>query len=74
MCELRSALAQESDGAGKLRRGGHGPAPSRRTINAANRLALALRLWNEARDPRGTMVADYLASRGLSLPTTLPAT
>jgi putative DNA primase/helicase len=36
--------------------------------NAADRSALALRLWNEARNPRGTVVADYLASRGLTLP------
>ena len=35
--------------------------------NAANRSAFALRLWNEARDPGGTMVAGYLASRGLPL-------
>jgi hypothetical protein len=34
----------------------------------ANRSELALRLWNEARDPRGTTVADYLASRSLMLP------
>jgi putative DNA primase/helicase len=30
--------------------------------------AFALRLWNEAIDPRNTIVTDYLASRGLSLP------
>ncbi len=36
--------------------------------HAADRSALALQLWNEARDPRGTLVADYLASRGLTLP------
>jgi hypothetical protein len=35
--------------------------------DADYRSALALRLWNEARDPRGTMVTDYLASRGLTL-------
>ena len=35
--------------------------------NAANRSAFALRLWNEARHPGGTMVAGYLASRGLPL-------
>jgi hypothetical protein len=28
----------------------------------------ALRLWSEARDPRRTVVADYLASRALTLP------
>jgi Toprim domain len=33
-----------------------------------HRSALALRLWNEARDPRSTVVANYLASRGLTLP------
>ncbi len=36
--------------------------------DAGNRSELALQLWNEARDPLGTMVADYLASRGLTLP------
>jgi hypothetical protein len=35
--------------------------------DAAKRLALALRIWNEAHDPRGTVVAHYLASRGLIL-------
>lgn len=28
----------------------------------------ALGLWHEARDPRGTVVANYLSSRGLALP------
>src|SRR5262249_26729067 len=32
------------------------------------RIASSLRIWDEARDPRGTVVADYLASRGLALP------
>jgi hypothetical protein len=32
------------------------------------RSALALRLWNQSRDPRGTVVGSYLASRGLRLP------
>ena len=36
--------------------------------DANRRLALALRLWNEGRDPRGTVVTGYLASRGLTLP------
>ena len=36
--------------------------------DADYRLALPLRFWNEARDPRNTIVADYLASRGLTLP------
>jgi hypothetical protein len=35
---------------------------------SADRTAFALRLWNEARDPRGTPVADYLSSRNLKLP------
>lgn len=39
-----------------------------RDDSAADRLAVALRLWNEAQDPRGTIVANYLASRGLALP------
>ena len=30
--------------------------------------AFALQLWNEALDPRDTIVADYLTSRGLFLP------
>jgi putative DNA primase/helicase len=34
---------------------------------ATERSALALRIWNEGRDPRGTAVANYLASRGLTL-------
>jgi Toprim domain len=36
--------------------------------NDAARSAFVLQLWNEARDPRGTKVADYLASRSLPLP------
>jgi hypothetical protein len=36
--------------------------------NDTSRSRLALRIWNEARDPRGTVVADYLASRGLTVP------
>lgn len=36
--------------------------------DATHRSALALRLWSEARDPRNTVVARYLAARGLSLP------
>jgi putative DNA primase/helicase len=35
--------------------------------DAANRSALALRVWGESRDPRGAIAADYLASRGLRL-------
>jgi hypothetical protein len=36
--------------------------------DAARRSALALRYWREGRDPRGTVVATYLGSRGLTLP------
>lgn len=36
--------------------------------DADDRSAFALRLWNEARDPRGTTVESYLASRALTLP------
>jgi hypothetical protein len=36
--------------------------------DADYRSALALRLWNQSRDPRGTVVGSYLASRGLRLP------
>jgi putative DNA primase/helicase len=36
--------------------------------DGVRRSALALRLWNEGRDPRGTVVAGYLASRALMLP------
>jgi hypothetical protein len=36
--------------------------------DATRRAALALRLWNEARGPRGTVVAGHLASRGIALP------
>jgi putative DNA primase/helicase len=35
--------------------------------DVSHRSALALRLWSEAHDPRGTAVANYLASRGLAL-------
>lgn len=35
---------------------------------SADRSPLALRLWHEARDPRGTTVASHLASRALSFP------
>jgi hypothetical protein len=33
-----------------------------------DRTALALRLWEEGTDPRGTIVERYLTSRGISLP------
>lgn len=32
------------------------------------RIARAVEIWNEGRDPAGTVVARYLASRGLTLP------
>jgi hypothetical protein len=35
--------------------------------DAAERSAFALRIWNEANDPRGTLVSQYLAPRGLAL-------
>jgi Toprim domain-containing protein len=35
--------------------------------DSSQRSAFALRLWNEAVDPRGTIAASYLASRGLTL-------
>ena len=40
---------------------------SRQESDSAPRSALALRFWNEAHDPRGTIVEGYLASRGLAL-------
>lgn len=36
--------------------------------DAAGRTEAALRIWEAGNDPRGTMVATYLASRGLDLP------
>jgi putative DNA primase/helicase len=39
-----------------------------RGSDADQRSALALRLWNEACDPRGTVVEEYLASRALTVP------
>jgi putative DNA primase/helicase len=35
--------------------------------DSSQRSAFALRLWNEAVDPRGTIAASYLASRSLTL-------
>jgi putative DNA primase/helicase len=35
--------------------------------DVAKRSALALRIWNDGRDARGTVAADYLASRGITL-------
>jgi hypothetical protein len=36
--------------------------------HSSDHSAFALGLWHEARDPRGTVVANYLRSRGLALP------
>jgi Toprim domain len=36
--------------------------------HSSDHSAFALRLWREAIDPRGTVVTDYLSSRGLILP------
>jgi putative DNA primase/helicase len=36
--------------------------------HSSERIGFALQLWREARDPRGTLVTDYLSSRGLTLP------
>jgi hypothetical protein len=35
--------------------------------DTTKRSAFALQIWNEAKNPRGTLVARYLASRGLEL-------
>ena len=62
-------------GVGARERGRRYPLPERSRLSAAapnddsrNRSALALQIWNEAHDPRETLVANYLASRGLTLP------
>jgi hypothetical protein len=41
--------------------------PRPRTEEDLERIARAQRLWNEASDPRGTAVEDYLRSRALTL-------
>jgi hypothetical protein len=41
--------------------------PAEPSDNAGERSTLALRLWHAAGDPRGTIAADYLMSRGLVL-------
>jgi putative DNA primase/helicase len=41
--------------------------PTRPFALAEDRTALALHLWNEARDPRDTIVAVYLATRGITI-------
>src|SRR5215212_7183935 len=43
------------------------PGPSSPPADTAARTANALRLWDEARDPRGTRVEAYLQHRGLTL-------
>jgi hypothetical protein len=51
--------------------GGARFAPSaRRSVGDADRAACALRLWEEAREPAGTLVETYLKHRGLQLPET----
>jgi hypothetical protein len=42
--------------------------PRARTEDDLERIARAQALWNEAGDPRGTAVEDYLRSRALTLP------
>lgn len=43
-------------------------APDYQMVRADDSIAVALRIWNEARDPRRTVVTKYLAQRGLSIP------
>ena len=43
------------------------PAPEPSDGDETERIVLALRIWGEARDPRGTLVERYLAGRGLEL-------
>jgi hypothetical protein len=40
----------------------------REQLDITRRVAVAMRLWRASRDPRGTIVERYLATRGLSLP------
>jgi putative DNA primase/helicase len=44
------------------------PLVAGQTDNSRDHSAFAQGLWDEALDPRGTVVADYLSSRGLALP------
>src|SRR6202022_4922554 len=39
--------------------------------DADYRSARALWLWNQSRDPRGTVISSYLASRGVTLPASI---
>jgi putative DNA primase/helicase len=47
------------------------PAGADPRLDTDRRIARATKLWNEARDPRGTIVEEYLASRALALPSEL---
>jgi hypothetical protein len=67
---VRAAL-----GLGAWERRSEQPLPSRRRPStaaldgdASERSALAVCIWNEAHDPRGTTVISHLGSRGLTLP------
>jgi hypothetical protein len=46
--------------------------PARELSSTDDRVALGRRFWNEAKDPLGTPVEAYLASRGLALPPDAP--
>jgi hypothetical protein len=43
-------------------------APSNDGANAARRTALARRIWNAAKDARGSPVVSYFAARGITIP------
>jgi hypothetical protein len=44
------------------------PPPAFGPADDSSRSEIALRIWNECRDPTGTLVVDYLMSRRLHLP------
>ncbi|MCP1551646.1 MULTISPECIES: DUF7146 domain-containing protein [Methylorubrum] len=52
----------------RRRREARAEAERQEAIENARRQRSALRIWNAASDPRDTIVADYLRSRGLELP------
>ena len=52
---------------GKLERPVQRPSPARRSISEGERSAHALRRWNEAENPRGTLAERYLESREIAL-------
>jgi hypothetical protein len=52
----------------KSRQFGAGTPPAAAVDLSADQSAFALEVWRKAIDPRGTVVADYLSSRGLTLP------